>query len=228
MDKKIALITGCDHGLGSALASLTEAAGYRVIRCCLSGGGEEALPLDISSDESVREMAARAARLVPRLDLLINNAGILGDIERSLGEEIDTGEILRVINVNAVGALRVTNALSELLFSSPSPTVVNISSEAGSISTCWRTAWWGYCMSKAANNMQGAIAHNVLRARGGRVIQLHPGHMATFMRGHRDDTARYTPEEAAERILHTLLSPDLPPAGEHPLYIDLNGEEMTW
>ncbi len=235
--KRCALITGCDHGLGPELARGLEARGWRVVRCTLKEpertGADVPSPdilpgTDISDDESVRLMARKAAGLVPRLDMLINNAGILGDMEKTLGEEIDTEQILEVFNVNALGALRVTNALTPLLFRSPAPTVVNISSEAGSIAGCRREGWWGYCMSKAANNMQGALAHNVLRKHGGRVIQVHPGHMATYMRGHLDETAKYTPAEAADRILGTLFSPDLKPADAHPLFIDLNGKEMEW
>ncbi len=235
-EAKYALVTGCDHGLGPALAMGLDALGWHTVRCVLAGGEDPGdtgghfpkVKMDISSDDSVRAAAAQISALLPRLDLLVNNAGILGDMEKTLGEEIDTGEILRVFNVNALGTFRVTNAMTPLLMRSPAPTVLNISSEAGSIGTCWRQGWWGYCMSKAANNMQGAIVHNVLRAHGGRVIQMHPGHMATFMRGHLDETARFTPEEAAERILRTLFSPGLKAADEHPLFIDPDGKEMEW
>ena len=235
-ETKYALVTGCDHGLGPAPADGLEDLGWRVVRCSLGGeekaaerdGGRCTLRMDISRDDSVRAAAAQASALLPRLDLLVNNAAILGDMEKTLGEDIDTQEILRVFNVNALGTLRVTNAMTPLLKRSRSPVVLNISSEAGSIGTCWRRGWWGYCMSKAANNMQGAIAHNAIRPFGGRVIQMHPGHVATYMRGHLDETARFTPVEAAGRILRTLFSPGLKAADDHPLFIDLDGKEMSW
>ena len=140
----------------------------------LKEGGEAlvGIPLDIASDESVR--AAAAAFPFPRLDLLINNAGILGNMEDGPEDELDFDLMLKVLNVNALGTLRVTAAFLPLLMKGAEKTVVNISSEAGSITDCRRTGWFGYCMSKAANNMQGALIHNTLRKAGGRVIQFLP------------------------------------------------------
>ena len=80
-------------------------------------------------------------------------------------DDLDFDEISRVINVNAIGTLRVTNALSSLVLNSTEKTIVNISSEAGSIADCWRTGWCGYWMSKAANNMQSALVHTDLTQR---------------------------------------------------------------
>ncbi len=82
-------------------------------------------------------------------------------------------------------------------------------------------------MSKAANNMQGALIHNTLRREGGRVFQIHPGHVATYMRGHLDMTAKITPEESAAGILKVVL--DEPhPVKDHPLYLDYLGKELPW
>ena len=105
-------------------------------------------------------------------------------MSKNLGDDLDFDEISRVINVNAIGTLRVTNALSSLVLNSTEKTIVNISSEAGSIADCWRTGWFGYCMSKTANNMQSALVHNNIQKLGGKVFAIHPGHVATYMRGH--------------------------------------------
>lgn len=235
---KYALVTGCDHGVGLSLAEQLVQRGYAVAACRMDAnekqidalaarfpGAVTVIPLDISSDESVK--GAVSAFPFPALDLLINNAGILGHMESGPEAELDFALMQRVLNVNAVGALRVTAAFLPLLRKGTDKTVVNISSEAGSIHDCERTGWFGYCMSKAANNMQGALIHNTLRREGGRVFQIHPGHVATYMRGHLDTTARITPEVSAAGILKTVL--DVPhPLGERPLYLDYQGKELPW
>ncbi|MBQ8823023.1 MAG: SDR family NAD(P)-dependent oxidoreductase [Lachnospiraceae bacterium] len=234
------LITGTDHGLGLALVKDLLERGFFVVACRLNpeekqvdalleayGERLKIVELDIGKDASVACMKEKVAGLVPHIDLLINSAGILGDMSRVLGDELDYDEILQVINVNALGALRVTNALVEQVMRSELKTILNISSEAGSIGDCWREGWFGYCMSKAAANMQSVLAYNNIRKDGGRLIVMHPGHMATYMRGHLDTTAKMTPEEASKIILHTVLDTELP-VEEKPLYINLYGERLPW
>ena len=126
---------------------------------------------DIGSDESIFKASNDIKNMTDHIDLLINCAGILGDMNKNLGDDLDFDEIMRVINVNAIGTLRVTNALSSLVLNSTEKTIVNISSEAGSIADCWRTGWFGYCMSKAANNMQSALVHNNIQKLGGKSLQ---------------------------------------------------------
>ena len=68
---------------------------------------------------------------------------------------------------------------------------------------------------------------HTLRREGGRVFQIHPGHVATYMRGHLDTTARITPEESAEGILRVVL--DTPhETCDRPLYLDYQGKELPW
>ena len=235
---KYALVTGCDHGVGLALAAQLAERGYTVAACRINP--EEHLidalaekhpdqilvfPLDISDDRSVKALASCIP--FPHLDLLINNAGILGRMEDGPEEDLDFDLMQKVINTNALGALRVTTALLPLLRKGNEKTVVNLSSEAGSIQDCERTGWFGYCMSKSANNMQGALIHNTLRREGGRVFQIHPGHVATYMRGHLDTTAKITPDVSAAGILKTVL--DEPhETGNRPLYLDFRGKELPW
>ena len=238
MNGKYALVTGCDHGVGLSLAKQLAERGYTVAACRVNEaelqtdalavqfpGQMTVLTLDISDEESVKRMAETLP--FPKLDLIINNAGILGNMEDGPDGELDFALMKKVIDVNALGTLRVTAALIPLLRKGGDKTVVNISSEAGSIRDCERTGWFGYCMSKAANNMQGALIHNTLRREGGRVFQIHPGHVATYMRGHLDTTARITPEVSAAGILKTVL--DLPhETGNRPLYLDYEGNELPW
>ena len=214
---KTALVTGTDHGVGFSLAKNLLSRGYFVIAVrvdetekqidALQSSYPDQMAIvcaDIGSDESVLKASNDIKNMTDHIDLLINCAGILGDMSKNLGDDLDFDEIMRVINVNAIGTLRITNALSSLVLNSTEKTIVNISSEAGSIADCWRTGWFGYCMSKAANNMQSALVHNNMRELGGKVFAIHPGHVATYMRGHLDTTAKITPDVSAEGILHVV------------------------
>ena len=208
---KTALVTGTDHGVGFSLAKKLLSRGYFVIA--------------VRVDETEKQIDALQSSYPDQM--VINCAGILGDMSKNLGDDLDFDEISRVINVNAIGTLRVTNALSSLVLNSTEKTIVNISSEAGSIADCWRTGWFGYCMSKAANNMQSALVHNNIRKLGGKVFAIHPGHVATYMRGHLDTTAKITPDVSAEGILYVVL--DTPhPINSRPLYLDYTGKELPW
>lgn len=237
---KAALVTGTDHGVGLALAQKLLERGYFVIALRLNEKEDqidllkkehpnqlEIVQADIGSDDNVLAAASAIKGITDHIDLLINCAGILGDMEKNLGDDLDFDEMLRVINVNALGALRVTNALCELVLNSTGKTVVNISSEAGSIADCERTGWFGYCMSKAANNMQSALVHNNLRKSGAKVFAIHPGHVATYMRGHLDTTAKITPDVSAEGILHVVLD-ETHPLNDRPLYLDYTGSKLPW
>lgn len=241
MALKYALVTGTDHGVGLALTEQLLERGYYVVAARLNPAERlidqlqaqhpqqmSIVQLDVGNDESVAAMKEQVTKLVPHLDLLINDAGILGDMRKVLGDELDFDEMLRVINVNALGALRVTNALVELLLKSTDKTVLNISSEAGSIADCWREGWFGYCTSKAASNMQSALVHNNLRKHGGRVIVMHPGHVATYMRGHLDTTAKITPQVSAAGILQIALEHPELSQGIRPDYVDYCGEHLPW
>ena len=237
---KYALVTGCDHGLGLSLASQLLGRGYRVAACRLNREETQidalakehpdqlsVFSVDIGRDGDVRALCEAVGRTFPCLDLVINCAGILGVMDPGPDGELDYDLMLRVFNVNALGTLRVSTGLLPLLRRGRDKTVVNISSEAGSIADCWRTGWFGYCMSKAANNMQGALLHNTLRQEGGQVIQIHPGHVATYMRGHLDETAALTPEASARNVLSAVL--DTPrPVRERPWFLDHLGREMPW
>lgn len=240
MRQKYALVTGTDHGIGLALTEGLLKRGYFVVAARhdpkekliddLQKKYMDSLAIvqvDIGNDESVKAMKEKVLELVPCLDLLINDAGILGDMDKVLGDDLDFDEILQVINVNALGALRVTNALIDLVRKSEGKLIVNISSEAGSIADCGRKGWFGYCMSKAANNMQSVLVQNNVSEEGVRVIAMHPGHVATYMRGHLDTTAKLVPKESAAGILSVALDGKARRDGE-VMYVDYKGDPLNW
>jgi NAD(P)-dependent dehydrogenase (short-subunit alcohol dehydrogenase family) len=235
-----ACVTGADHGLGYALTEGLLEHGYAVFagKYLPSEGALDRLaekypdrlklvPLDISSTASVTAAAAVIRESTERLELLINNAALLGDIHTRVTEPIDFDEIQRIYNVNTVGALRVTNALVSLVLQSDSRLIVNISSEAGSIGTCWRDSWYAYCMSKAALNMQSALVHNEIKKSGGQVMVFHPGHVRSYMRGALDESGSLTPSEAAGRLLGWIAK-HKEFMGEQPVFLNDRGEALEW
>lgn len=237
---KYALVTGADHGVGLALVENLLERKYHVLACRINenetkldellviyGKQLEIIKLDISDDKSVAAMQKYVFEHTPYLDLVINNAGILGDIEKIVGDDLDFEEMQRVINVNALGTLRVSNALVNHVLKSSLKLIINISSEAGSIQDCWREGWFGYCISKAGNNMQSALVHNYMRKQGGKVLMMHPGHVATYMRGHLDTTAKITPQISAKGILKIALDNSLADT-PRPLYLDYEGNSLPY
>jgi NAD(P)-dependent dehydrogenase (short-subunit alcohol dehydrogenase family) len=236
------VITGTDRGLGHALAELSLEAGDRVIATYREDKSVALRPLaerclerlslvhlELGDATSIAAAARRIRELTPGVDVLLNNAGILGDIEFSVGDpQFEPDEVLETIRINAIGPLRLTHELWDLLVAGRERLLVNISSEAGSIAQNWRDRWFGYCMSKAALNMEAALIHKRLLPLGGRAMQVHPGYVRSYMHGAKNEKATYEPEEAARLVLAAIAQRATQPVGERPDYFDLNGKDLPW
>lgn len=240
---KTALVTGADRGLGFGLAKALLQRGWHVFAGRYAPPTAELeqlqaeykdslrlIPLDIGDDASVKAAAAEVETQTDRIDLVINNAGILGDIEATLHDELDFQEMQQVYNVNTLGPLRVAQAFIRLLLSSESPVLANISSEAGSIGQCYRHNWYGYCMSKTALNMQSALIYNQFKSQGLKLLLLHPGWVQSYMHGELNTKAKLTPDQAAANILGIIeRCEQFERADGRPPYIDSEtGEPMPW
>ena len=239
-----AFVTGCGRGVGAAVAQALADRGDRVFAgiypeppglpgaVALRGTDRlSPVPIDVADNASVLAAAALVASRTRHIDILINVAGVLGDVSTPFPGVMNDGDMHRTYDVNALGPLRVMNAFHPLLLGGRTRLVVNISSEAGSIGTCGRTGWFGYCMSKAALNMASAIAHNALRPLGGRVVVMHPGWVRTWMTGELDPRARLTPEESAAGILAQVdraVAGGALFCGEQPVFIDEKGDPLPW
>ena len=138
------------------------------------------LHMDIGSTASVQAAAEAVAAETEKLDLLINNAVTVSPDYGKEFEDVNLDYIAGVVDVDAVGPLRVTRALLPLLEKSEAALVVNISSESGSIGACYRTCTFDYSMAKAALNMGTMLLHNAFRSRPNlNIICIHPGWMRT-------------------------------------------------
>ncbi|MFF2091663.1 SDR family NAD(P)-dependent oxidoreductase [Paenibacillus sp. NPDC058174] len=241
-EQHTALITGADRGVGLALAAQLLDKGWQVIagKYLTQWKGLEELQsrypdqlriveLNVGDDQSVAAAVRQVSEWTNKLDMVINNAAILGDIQTSIGDELNFDEMLQAFNVNSLGALRVTNGFLPQILRSEGKLIVNISSEAGSVANCWRTGWFGYAMSKSALNMQSMLVHRGLKDKGGRVLLLHPGHVQSYMQGELDNSGKYTPEQSAAAILK-LAQRRLGDEwnGEELALIDPEGQVIPW
>jgi NAD(P)-dependent dehydrogenase (short-subunit alcohol dehydrogenase family) len=205
------LITGANKGLGREAARQLVAAGHTVFvgardadrgRAAAVAVGGRYIPLDVTSDESVRAAAKLIEAEIGHLDVLINNAGISGTGFRPAGETTaDDMQVLYATNV--FGVVRVTQAFLPLLCNSAAPVIVNVSSGMGSFAittdpTRFESTLLGlaYPSSKAALNMVTTMYAKAYP--GMRINAVDPGYTATDLNGHR---GTQTVEEGARAIV---------------------------
>jgi len=228
-------VTGADKGLGFCLAGKFAREGYQVFGghlgdgAALRGLGSATsgrvvpVPQNVTDVASVRRSAELVGAQTPGLDILINCAGVCLDVHDHLAEtNVSNGNLEMMMAVNAFGPLRVTQAFLPLIERGGHKVIANISSEAGSIGECWRDVGYGYCMSKAALNMQAQILQRELKPRGVKVLLFHPGWMRTDMGG---PTAHITPETAADGIYALTVKPW---GLDDPKYMDYTGRVFAW
>ena len=139
------------------------------------------LTMDIGNSESVNNAAAELSAQITHLDLLINNAVTVSpDVDKGFFEA-DLDYIAGTVNVAAVGPMRVIKAFYPLLQASEGVALImNISSEAGSITRCYRTFMLDYGMAKAALNMATMNLYNTFKNdRKINIFCIHPGWIRT-------------------------------------------------
>lgn len=155
------------------------------------------LTMDISSTESVEAAAKSLSGRLNHLDLMINNAvNVSPDCDKGFFDA-NLDYIADTVNVTAVGAMRVIKAFFEFLKKSDKTALImNISSEAGSISKCYRTNMIDYGMAKAALNMATMNIFNTIKDdRKVNIFCVHPGWIRTD--GRADNPAPLSSYEAA-------------------------------
>lgn len=160
--------------------------------------------MDISSTESVNNAKELVEKKFSSINLLINNAvSVSPDCDKGFFET-NLDYIARTVDITAVGPLRVIKAFYPLLSKSMKTSlVINITSEAGSISKCYRTNLIDYGMAKAALNMGTMNLVNTFKDDEKiNFFCVHPGWIRTD--GKEDNPAPLSSYEAAE-ILRKLF-----------------------
>jgi NAD(P)-dependent dehydrogenase (short-subunit alcohol dehydrogenase family) len=200
---KVALVTGANRGLGLAVVRGLAERGWRVRAAVRELGrmpliqGVEALRLDLA-DQKAFPALVQEIRSQSRLDLLVNNAGMLEDDAIAL-LDLDPDLLRRTLEVNAIGPLRLAQALAPLM--GRGGRIVNVSSGGGQLSGMgtWAPA---YCISKTALNAVTVQLAKALEGRGISVNAVCPGWVRTDMGG---PSAPRSIEEGAAGILWLAL-----------------------
>ena len=187
------LVTGANRGLGLEFIKQYSQRGWKVIGTCrdLAAAVEasamadlsnnlQLLPLDVASADSISALAATLAGV--ELDLLVLNAGFMGEQSSRLGE-LEQADFLHSMNVNSVAPALLLQALLDNLRSGQLKTVIAMSSVLGSIAGNSDGGLYSYRASKAALNAVVKSAATDLKADGITVVAMHPGWVQTDMGG---------------------------------------------
>jgi len=229
------LVTGANRGIGLAFARQLLARGDHVIATCRHPGKAAALnllagefpghlhvlPLDIAQEKSRVEVVRELPLVLGndgRIELLINNAGVLHSGERF--GHVDAAMLEDSFRINAIGPFMLTQSLAALL--ADRAHVANLSSTMGSIAGCTQFRSPSYCSSKAAQNMLTMQLAHALHAREIVVLALHPGWVQTDMGG---SGATVEIDASARGLLQVIDAATLDDSGR---FLDWRGESLPW
>jgi len=216
------IITGANRGIGLALAKACKQQGDKVYALCRTStpaldelGVVVISNVDITNNTSISR-AVTALKNV-KIDLLINNAGILRD--ESLND-FNQSTIVEQFNVNALAPLVLTHALLDNL--STGSKIAFITSRMGSITDNSSGGRYGYRMSKAALNIGAMSMAKDLESQQIAVGIYHPGYVQTDMVNHGGDISA---EVSAQRLLGLMNNLSMDESG---VFKHSNGEVLPW
>jgi len=236
--KRVA-VTGANRGIGLALAEELKAQGAKLIAICRSNSPmlekldpeETLLGIDVTNDKSCEEFSSNVKG--GPIDILINNAGYFYEPVEKI-DSLNFPEELKMIDICALGPLRITSSLYNKGLLKPGAVVVMITSQGGSIA--WRTTQnpsggdYGHHMSKAAANMMSVLLSQEFKDKNIAVGILHPGFNKTEM------TSKYEKiwevegavdkSVGAKRVIHEIQKINMETSGK---FINCeDGLEIPW
>jgi NAD(P)-dependent dehydrogenase (short-subunit alcohol dehydrogenase family) len=212
--QKIALVTGANKGIGYEIARGLANQGMTVFLGCrdmgrantaaaqLAGEGRSVEPLflDVTRMETIAAAASAIDSSYGKLDVLVNNAGIVRDFQ-SKPSTADLGLVREVYETNVFGVIALTQTVLPLLLHAPAGRIVNVSSSLGSLcltsdpaSPLGQFLALGYNTSKTALNAVTVQFANELRNTPVKVNAVDPGYVATDINNH---SGPRTPEQGA-------------------------------
>jgi NAD(P)-dependent dehydrogenase (short-subunit alcohol dehydrogenase family) len=222
MTSKVAMVTGANSGIGLVTARALADRGATVVLVCRdrergeaalteikARSGNNAVELmlcDLASQRSIREFAEEFKRTHDRLDVLVNNAGILGPRAPIVAYPIDAWEEGMQINVNSVFIL--TQAVLRLMTARRQGSIINVSSGVGRIG---KARWGAYAVSKFAIEGLTQVLADELKEGNIRANAVNPGGTRTAMRAEaypEEDPATLPKPEEITPVFVYLASDD--------------------
>ena len=181
------VVTGASRGLGRALAEAFAAEGARLVvtatavrrlegtmsRVRERGAQVQGVPLDLADPGSVQEAAAQTLAVLGRVDVVVNNASLLGARTPIADYPAELWDA--VMAVNLTGTVQWTSALIPAM--SPGGAIINVTSGAAG-----RAGWGAYAVSKLGLEGVTQMLREELRDAGIRCVAVNPGPLRTAMR----------------------------------------------
>ena len=243
MNKKIALITGANKGIGFETARQLGQEGVTVLvgaRDAKKGEAAaeklrrekieaHALTIDVSDAASIRKAANQVESDYGRLDILVNNAGVMVDDEKKKPSEQSLETWRKTFETNLFGLIVTTQAFLPLLRKSEAGRIVNLSSILGSITFHAKPgspiydskSYTSYNVSKSAVNAYTVQLAYELKDTKIKVNAAHPGWVKTEMGG--EGATMELDDGAKTSVALATLGPD----GPNGAYIHM-GESLPW
>ncbi len=186
LSKKCALVTGATGGIGGEIAKALHAQGAVV---GISGRNEDkldalaselgervhVLPADLSSDEAVKDLVARAENAMGQIDILVNNAGLTRD---GLSMRMSAADWQDVLDVNLTAPFKLAQAVQRAMMKRRAGRIINISSVVG---VTGNPGQCNYVASKAGMIGWSKAMAAEIASRGITVNCIAPGFIATAM-----------------------------------------------
>lgn len=212
--KRIAVVTGANRGIGKEVARGLAEKGFEVIatgrnidkiKATTEDIGHEVIPvaLDVSSQDSCEEFGRFMEENYNRVDVLVNNAGIIGNHPMT---EFDMDQIHKVLDTNFFGAMMVTKAVFPLLRKSADARVINVSSGMGAMDSM-HSGYAAYRLSKWGLNGFTMLLAGELVGSNIKVNAICPGWCHTDMGG---SGAPRTPAKGAETAIWLATEENIP------------------